>query len=171
MSLGYLKKEGAFDASLKKEVAQHIGDVSKSTVEFDADSGTTGTTLTNVEGLVTGVLDPGTYKVEIDLSLTSTSNSGLKVGLKFGTAAMLTSIDVTSVAFTATGVGVTRATTATDAASIQASTAAIIKNLITGHLVVAKHGTLQLQAAQNASHADNTTIYVGSTMKLTKITS
>ena len=171
MPLAYLKKEGAFDSSVKKEVAQHIGDVSISTVEFDVDSGTTGTTLTNVAGLVSGVLEPGTYKVEIDLSVVATANSGLKVGLKFGTPSMLTSIDVNSVAITASAIASARATTATDAASIQASTAAIIKNLITGHLVVAKAGTLQLQAAQNASHADNTTIHVGSTMKFTKITS
>jgi len=169
MSKNHITAVGALTDDTKLKINQALGDVSKSTTEFDVDSGTSGTTLTNVDGLLSEVLQPGTYKVEIDLSLTSTANSGLKVGLKFGTAAMLASIDVTSKAFTASAVGVARATTATDAASIQASTAAIIKCEITGHLVVSKAGTLQLQAAQNASHADNTTIYVGSTMKFTKI--
>lgn len=169
MAKNKVKYEGALTADLRKVINDNFVDFSKCTTEFDVDSGTTGSTLANVEGMITDTLEPGTYEVEIDLTLTSTANSGLKVALKFGTASMLTSIDVTSMAFTASGVGVARATTATDAASIQASTAAIIKCIITGHLVVAVAGTLQLQAAQNASHADNTTIRVGSFMKLTKV--
>lgn len=168
MAKNSVTKEGALTADTRKVINDNLVDFSQCTTEFDVDSGTTGDTLTNVVGMVTDVLEPGTYEVEIDLTLTSTANSGLKVGLKFGTASMLTSIDVTSCAFTASGVGVARATTATDAASIQASTAAIIKCIITGRLVVALPGTLQLQAAQNAAHADNTTIRVGSFMKFTK---
>jgi hypothetical protein len=41
--------------------------------------------------------------------------------------------------------------------------------VIEGTLVVALPGTLQLQAAQNASHADNTTIYTSSFMRFEKI--
>lgn len=168
MAKNVVSKEGAFTADTKKIINDNFVDFSQCTTEFDVDSGTTGTTLANVTGMVTDVLEPGTYEVEIVLNCLSTANSGLKVALKFGTASMLTSIDVVSRAFTASGVGVARATTATDAASIQASTAAIISNVIQGRLVVATAGTLQLQAAQNASHADNTTIYVGSFMKFTK---
>ena len=168
MAVNAIIGEGSFDYESRTTANENFADWSQSTTEFDVDSGSTGTTLTNVVGLVSGILQPGTYEVEINLTCVATANSGLKVGLKFGTPSMLTSIDVTSVALTATGVGVARATTATDAASIQASTAAIIKNIITGRLVVAAAGTLQLQAAQNASHTDNTTIYVGSFMKFTK---
>jgi len=166
--------EGALHAGTKKIINDNFVDYSQCTTEFDVDSGTTGTTLTNVAGMVTDVLKPGTYHVYIHLDCLSTANSGLKVGLKFGgdlSASMLSSLKMVSRAFTASGVGVARATTATDAASIQASTAAIINNVIEGVVVVAagKEGTLQLQAAQNASHADNTTIYTSSFMKFTKV--
>lgn len=168
MAKNKLLNDGAVTADQRKIINDNFVDFSQCTTEFDVDSGGTADTLTNVTGMITDILEPGTYEVEIDITCTSTANSGLKMGLKFGTAAMLTSIDVTSMAFTASGVGVARATTATDAASIQASTAAIIKCIVKGRLVVAKAGTLQLQAAQNASHADNTTIRVGSFMKFTK---
>jgi hypothetical protein len=126
--------------------------------------------------MVTDVLNAGTYHVYIHLDCLSTANSGLKAALKFNgdlSASMLSSLKLVSRAYTATGIGVARATTATDAASIQASTAAIINCVIEGIIVIAegKEGTLQLQAAQNASHADNTTIYTSSFMKFTKIAS
>lgn len=169
MSKNTVKTEGALDASVRKVLNDNTSDYSKCTTEFDVDSGTTGTTLTNVAGMVTGELIPGTYKFKINLSLTSTANSGLKVGLKFGTASMLTSVESVAKNFTASGVAVAHVTTATDAASLIASTTAIINSVVEGTVVIAKAGTLQLQAAQNASHADNTTIYVGSYMEFTKI--
>lgn len=161
--------EGALTADTRKIINDNFADVSFCTTEFDVDSSSTADTLANVTGMVTDVLQPGTYTVEIVLDLLSTANSGLKAAFKFGTASMLSSLALVSRAFTATGVGVARAVTATDQASIQASTAAIISCLITGKIVVAKAGTLQLQAAQNASHADNTTIYTSSYMKITKV--
>lgn len=166
--------EGVLTADTRAIINDNFVDYSQCTTLFDVDSGTTGTTLTNVDGMVTDVLTPGTYHVYIHLDCLSTANSGLKVALKFGgvnSASMLSSLALVSRAFTASGVGVARATTATDAASIQASTAAIINNIIEGVIVVAtgKEGTLQLQAAQNASHGDNTTIYTTSFMKFTKV--
>ena len=162
-------EEGAFHQGIKNRLNNNIPDVSFCTTEFDVDSGTTGTTLANVTGMVTDTLEPGTYTFQIHLDCLSTANSGLKVALKFGTASMLTSIAAVSRAATASGLGVARATTATDAASIQASTAAIINCVIEGTLVVAVAGTLQLQAAQNAAHADNTTIYTSSFMKFQRV--
>lgn len=166
--------EGALTADTRKIINDNLADVSFCTTALDVNSGTTGTTLANVTGMITDVLTPGTYHVYIHLDCLSTANSGLKVAFKFGganSASMLSSLALVSKAFTATGVGVARAVTATDAASIQASTAAIINNVIEGVIVVAagKEGTLQLQAAQNASHADNTTIYTSSFMKITKV--
>lgn len=169
MAKNTVKIEGAFPSDSRKIVNDNLSDVSKCTTEFDVDSGGTGSTLANVAGMVTDILQPGTYRVYIHLDCLSTANSGLKAALKFGTASMLTSLALVSRAFTASGVGVARATTATDAASIQASTAAIINCVIEGTIVVGTAGTLQLQAAQNASHADNTTIYTSSFMSFTPI--
>ena len=161
--------EGALTNDTRRKLNDNFSDISKCTTEFDVDSGGTGATLANVTGMVTDVLQPGTYHVYIHLDCLATANSGLKAALKFGTASMLTSLALVSRAYTASGVGVARATTATDAASIQASTAAIINCVIEGTIVVGTAGTLQLQAAQNASHADNTTIYTSSFMSFTPI--
>lgn len=167
--------EGALSADTRKIINENLADVSFCTTEFDVDSGGTADTLANVTGMVTDTLKPGTYHVYIHLDCLSTANSGLKVAFKFGgasSASMLSSLALVSRAYTTTGIGVARAVTATDAASIQASTAAIINCVIEGKIVVAdgKEGTLQLQAAQNASHADNTTIYTSSFMKITEVT-
>lgn len=169
MTKNAVKNEGALDKSVRTIINDNFPDISVCSTEFDVDSGTTGTTLANVTGMITDTLAVGTYRVYIHLDCLSTANSGLKVALKFGTASMLSSLALVSRAFTASGVGVARAVTATDAASIQASTAAIINCVIEGKIVVTAEGTLQLQAAQNAAHADNTTIYTSSFMTFTKI--
>lgn len=169
MAKNKVKIEGAFPSDSRKIVNDNLADISQCTTTFDVDSGGTADTLANVTGMVTDELKPGTYRVYIHLDCLSTSNSGLKAALKFGTASMLTSLALVSRAYTATGIGVARATTATDAALIQGSTAAIINCVIEGTIVVAVAGTLQLQAAQNASHADNTTIYTSSFMSFTPI--
>ena len=174
MSKNKVLYEGVLGADTRKIINDNLADVSFCTTEFDVDSGTTADTLANVTGMITDDLDAGTYTVYIHLDCLSTANSGLKVAFKFTgneSTSMLSSLALVSRAFTASGVGVARATTATDQASIQASTAAIINCVIEGKIVVAegKVGKLQLQAAQNASHADNTTIYTSSFMKITKV--
>ena len=110
-----------------------------------------------------------TYRFMIHLAGVATANSGLKVGLKQGTASMLTSIESIARGFTASAVAVQHSTTATDAASLFASTSAVINCIIEGTVVVATAGTLQVQAAQNASHADTTSVYLGSYMTFTKV--
>lgn len=169
MAKNSVKFEGALTSDTRKVINDNFEDVSTVTTEFDVDSGSTADTLTNVAGLVTDTLDMGTYKFEVHLDMLSTANCGVKAAFKFGTASMLTSIRSTAKGFTASGVAVQKGTTATDAANIFASTTAVTNLVITGTLVVAVPGTLQLQAAQNASHADNTTIYVGSYMTFKKI--
>lgn len=161
--------EGAFTNDTKKIINDNFADVSRCSTQFTATSGTTGTTLTNVTGLVTDTLLPGTYYVRGNLITTATANSGFKAGLKFGTASMLTSVQLTVQAFTASAVAVTTFTTATDAASLVAATSAYVNVSFEGTIVVATAGTLQLQAAQNASHADTTSVEVGSTMLFTPI--
>lgn len=169
MSKNTVKYEGALTADDRKAMNQNFSDVSLCTTEFDAVTGTTGTTLTNVAGMATTSLDVGTYRFKIHLAGVATSNSGLKVGLKQSVASMLTSIESVARGFTAAGVAVQHSTTATDAASLFASTTAVINCEIEGTVVVAAPGTLTLQAAQNAAHADTTSVYVGSYMTFTQV--
>jgi len=169
MTKNIIKYEGAFDKTARDIANNNFADVSLCTTQFLADSGSTGATLTNVVGMVTDVLTPGTYSVDINLITTATTNSGVKLGLKFGTASMLTSVAFSVTGKSASALAVTTFTTATDAASIIAATSAYVNVQVTGTLVVAASGTLQLQAAQNASHADDTTVEVGSYMKFTRI--
>lgn len=169
MSKNYVKLEGQFTADSRKIVNDNISDRSSCTTQFLVDSGSTGTTLTNVTGMVTDTLQPGTYIVDINLVTTATTNSGIKAALKWGTASMITSTSLAVVATSASAVASTTFTTSTDAATFVGATAAYVNVRVTGKIVVALAGTIQLQAAQNASHADDTTVEVGSTMTFTPI--
>ncbi len=140
----------------------------RSTTQFDAVTGTTGATLTNVIGLVETVT-PGTYRFKIHLGTVATTNSGIKVGLKQGTASMLTSIEYDSTGHAAAASVTSRGTTATDAATMFGSTTAVLRCVIEGTMVVALAGTLQVQAAQNAAHADTTSVFVGSFFEVNRI--
>lgn len=167
MAKNQVIEEGAFTSSTRKIVNDNFLDVSYCTTQLDA---TSSTTLANVTGMVTDTLQPGTYRFHIYLDCTSGASGGTKIAFKFGTASMLTSIDAVAKAFTASAVAVTRATTATDQASLQAATAANIAIEVTGTVVVGTAGTLQLQAAQNASNATTTSIYTsGSFMTFAKM--
>lgn len=160
---------GVLDGGAKKIINENFSDVSLCTTQLDL---ATSTTLTNVAGMVTDAITfvaGGTYRFKIHLAGTATSNGGLKVGLKQNNGLTLTSIESTAKGFTASAVAVQHSTTATDAASLFASTTAVIECVIEGTLVVLTGGTLQLQAAQNASHSDTTSIYVGSHMEFTRI--
>lgn len=169
MTKNIVKNEGVLDATTRKIINDNLEDVGYCTATLSATSGDTGTTLTNIAGMVTGTLQPGTYKFRIHLAGVATANSGMKVGLKQSVASMLTSIESIAVGTTATGVVCQHSTTATDAASLMASTTAFLKLTIEGTVVVALAGTLQVQGAQNASHADTTSFYLGSFMEFTKI--
>lgn len=141
--------------------------VAKATTQFDAVTGTTGATLTNVVGMVLTVV-PGTYLYEVKLPGVSTANSGFKAGFKY-TTAVLGSIENMGIGMTASALVVQHSTTATDAATLLGSTTAIIYAKLEGTMVVTTGGTVQVQAAQNAAHADTTSVYVGATIKLTRI--
>lgn len=128
---------------------------------------TSNTTLANLTGLVLDVV-PGVYKYRAHVQSLSTANGGTKLGFRLG-GAVLSGIQNTSRAFTASAVATARTTTATDQASLQAATAANLQVILEGTFVVTTGGTVQLQGAQNASHADTTTFYAGSSLQLTKI--
>lgn len=162
-----LTGEGAFTSTERLAINNGFDDISYCTTQTDV---TSSTTLVNITGMVTDVLQPGTYRFTIHLTGTSGASGGTKVAFSFGTASMLTSIEACSKAYTASAVAVTRANTATNQASLQAATAANIAVDISGVLVVAAAGTLQLQIAQNASNATATSVYAnGSYMFFKKI--
>jgi hypothetical protein len=139
------------------------------TTQFDAVTGTTGTTLTNIVGL-TGfsVVASGVYRFLIEISGTSTANCGIKLGFKY-TTTTLTDLEAVGTGFTASAVACQHTTTATDQASLYAQTAAVIAVRLFGRLTINAAGTIALQAAQNAAHADTTSVYVGSSMTLSRV--
>lgn len=145
-----------------------ITDTAKATAQFDAVIGTTGATLTNVVGMVLTVV-PGTYRFYVNASGTSTGNGGTKYAFKYGGGAVITSIESTARAFTASAVAVTHQTSNADQAVLEGATAANISAVIEGTMVVGTGGTIQFQAAQNTAHVDTTSVYVGSSMTFTRI--
>lgn len=146
-----------------------IGSVqtARCSTQFNATSGTTGATLTDVVGMDVTVI-PGTYRFRINLSGVSTINSGLKVGFHYVTT-VLSSIEVASKGYTASAVAVQQTTTATELATLFGSTTAVINCVIDGSMVVTTGGTISVYAAQNAAHADTTSVYVGSTVEFVRI--
>lgn len=161
---------GAFAEDMRLIINHNLRDDSVSTTQFDAVTGTTGATLTNVVGLVSDTLRAATqYKFRIHLAGTATTNCGLKVGLKQNNGLTLTQMEATSQGFTAAAAATQHSTSTTDAASLFASTTAVIKCVIEGTFTVGVAGTIQLQAAQNAAHADTTSVYVGSFMTLEEV--
>lgn len=169
MAKPIVKYEGTFGSDNRKVINDAMADTSLVTTEFVAVTGTTGTTLTNVVGAISGTLQPGTYEVEIDLLTAATANSGFKAALKWGTASMITSTSLAVQANSAAATANTIFTTSTDASPFVAATAAYVGVKVKGVIVVALAGTIQLQAAQNAAHADETKVLVRSEMKFTAI--
>lgn len=137
-----------------------------STAAFDVDSGTTGTTLTNVTGLtgITLVAGATYYFRVVCTAITMTTNGGAKAAFKF-TTATLTSLNARvrqSTDTDNTGAVSAAFTTATDQATWFAQNAVAYTNFeIEGTMVVNAGGTVAIQLAQNASHADNTTVPAG----------
>jgi len=160
---------GVLTDDTKKIINDNFRDISRCTTEFVAVTGTTGATLTNVVGMVSGTLQPGTYDVDINLRVAATANSGFKAALDWDTASMITTTGLSVVAFTASAVAATDFTTSTDASAFIGATSAYVNVRVRGTIVVALAGKLQLQAAQNAAHTDETKVLVGSTMIFTPI--
>jgi len=169
MPKNFVRNVGVFADDTRKIINDNIRDISRCTTQLNVDSGSTGTTLTNVAGLLSDILHPGTYDVEISLITTATVNGGVKAALKWGTAGMITSTALSVMGMSASAIAVTTFTTSTDASSFIAATSAYVRVLVRGTIVVAIAGTIRLQAAQNVSHVDDTTVEVGSTMTFTPI--
>lgn len=136
----------------------------RSTVQLDK---TTDVVLANIVGLVQTVV-PGTYQYKINLDTTSTANGGVKAAFKY-TTAVASALNSIAKAFDAAAVVTARFVTATDQASILDALAATVACEMAGTIVVTTGGTLQLQFAQNTSHADTSSVFVGSSMTFTRL--
>jgi hypothetical protein len=128
---------------------------------------TSNITLANVTGLVATVV-PGTYAFVVNLPGTATANGGIKVAFKL-TTTVLTSIEATGKGFTASALVTQHTTTTADQTLLLDSQTAIIDTVIRGSMVVGTGGTIQMQMAQHASHADTSSVYAGATMQFTRI--
>lgn len=149
--------EGAFSKDTRKIINDNFSDLSYCTTQLDV---TSSTTLTNVTGMVTGTLQPGTYAFRIVIPTVCTANNGSKFALKWGTASMISAIEYEAKAFTASAVAVTRGTTASDQTVLCDNASAVVIHVeITGMCVIDLAGTLQLQAAEHTSHGDTFSVY------------
>jgi hypothetical protein len=166
MAKNRVTNEGSFDYSTRKIINDNLRDISQCTTAFTQ---ATDTSLANVVGMVSGILQPGDYDVDINLITTAGASGGVKVGLKWGTASMITATALTVEGKTASAIAVTTFTTSTDAASVIGATTAYVNVRVKGRITVALAGTIQLQAAQNASDGTATTVGLGSTMSFTPI--
>ena len=160
---------GSFAEDMRLIANHNFSDVSLCDTQLDI---TSSTTLTNVSGMVTETLRAGqTYKFRITIPTVCTANNGSKFAFKFGTASMITAIEYEAKAFTASGVAVTRGTTATDQALLcDNASAVVILVEITGVVDIAADGTLQLQAAEHTSHADTFSVFKKAQMQFEHIT-
>ncbi len=111
----------------------------------------------NTDAELKTVLPVGTYIYELNIIVQATANSDFKYTMNFtGTA--------TGAAFQATSAN--RQNIDLDVAQPIAVSTWPIGIIITGFIQVSVAGTLALQWAQNASHADATAVELGSTFKI-----
>ena len=161
---------GALTADAKSIINNNFSDLSLCTTQLDMVTGTTGTTLTNVPGMVTESLPAGTYHFRIQARTVATANTGIKLALKWGTASMISAQTYTAKAITASGLVVTDGATATDATLLlDSASGVVILAEIEGVFTSTLAGTLQLQAAQHTAHADTTSVLINSKLVVTPI--
>jgi hypothetical protein len=161
------KKEDHLTTAYDEIINDNFTDQSICTTQLDV---TSSTTLTNVVGMVTDTLQPGTYSFRIVVPTVCTANNGSKFALKWGTASMITSQEYEARAFTASAVAVTRGTTATDATLLCDNASAVVIFVeITGVCVVAIAGTLQFQASEHTSHADTFSVFKNAFMEFSPV--
>lgn len=161
-------QEGAFARDTREIINHNLSDVALCTTQLDVNSSTT---LANVPGMVTGNLAPGTYKFKATIPTVCTANNGSKFAFKQSVASMLTSIEYEAKAFTASAVAVTRGTTTTDQALVCDNAAAVVILVeLSGVVIVALEGSLQLQAAEHTSHADTFSVFANAQMQFERVT-
>lgn len=123
--------------------------------------------LANVPGLQLNLKAGRKYLLRGKLFLVSTSNGGMK--LKFGGTATVTSMIAELKTFTTTTQNASSQITAL-ASNLVAATVATDSGVLEAYLNVLAGGTLTLTMCQNASHADTSSVLVGSYLELTDVT-
>lgn len=120
------------------------------------------TTLANITGFKLPVTAGRTYKFTVSLIATGNASGGAKFGITGPTASYLigqVQVDGTS-------------TSAVSLATlVGGATAAAVEIFAVGIYKAVANGDLQVQAAQNASHASDSTILAGSFIQLEEVLS
>lgn len=127
---------------------------------------TSSTTLTNIPGLTVNVVAGGSYMFRSHLTGTSTTNGGAKVAIGGTATATSTTFFVQNFNTTTTNAANTGSALST---AVAGTTTVFTDIIIQGTIVVANAGTLTVMFAQNASHADTSSVYVGSDFIVTRI--
>lgn len=131
---------------------------------------TTNTILANLTGLSAVLVAGKTYMYEVSLLTTQTTNGGLQVAFKQTNSLTLTSIAALSEQVSASAIAVAQYTSTVDANPIvNNKTAVYLATRIRGTLVVGVGGTVTVQAAQNTSNSDTTSVLLGSWAQFTRL--
>jgi hypothetical protein len=125
------------------------------------------TTLTSVTGMVASVVAGGQYAFEIYAAVTNAAGGGIKLGMNGGTATM-TSFLADTFSYSTTTLEAETNITAISSPLVGSTTACTVV-MSTGSFVVNAGGTVQVQAAQNASNTTATGVTNGSSLVLTRL--
>ncbi len=160
--------------TLTSPVISGAGSVTGQTVSGNINTDTkvlaaTATTTTNVLASLTGfswsLVAGATYRFDVELATTQTTNGGLTVAFKY-TTATLTSIQLKTYQATdtdnTTAISTNNVTTTDATKFIDNKTAAYTRSRLHGTLVVNAAGTVAIQVAQNTTNSDTTSILLGS---------
>lgn len=128
--------------------------------------------LATLTGFSWSVSAGGVYVFDAMIPASMTINGGISLAFKY-TTATLTAIQVTGYISTATdnaaAVSVQSTTTTDQTKFIDTKTAAYTYATLKGAIFVNAAGTIALQAAQNTSHSDTTTVKKGTYMSLIRV--
>lgn len=158
--------EGALYQKNRVKINQAMTDVCTSTATLVSDLDVA---QTAIPGLVSDDLVVGkTYHFDVFLKTAMTTNGGIKLCHNTSTGLVLENMVSSVTACTASAIAVVQPTSIDDAgdAFLDAKTAAWITVRVTGSFDVVKAGNFLLTAAQETSHADQTDVVAGSTMRL-----
>lgn len=128
---------------------------------------TSSTTLVNVPGLSATVIPGATYAFRAVLPTTSGASGGTKAAL--GGTSTWTSINTSSLTYTASAVAVNQGTTATPGTSIAGATASNILTILEGTVVINAAGTLTVMFAQNASNGTASVVLANANFTVVRI--
>lgn len=168
MAKNKIRVGGALTEDILTTINENFSDYAVCTTQLDA---TSSTTFADVPGMESGTLEPGVYEFNVQVGCVSTANCGIKVCFKQSVASMISQIGYMGTSQSSSGSGSMRGTTTTDQTAILTTTALALVVTVRGTLTVATAGKLKLQMAQNTSHADTASVYVGSFMKFNRIKS